>query len=495
MALRSAYDYYPFGMLMPGRYVSDTSQHCVTVTRPTWVWKEVTVAYWDVYAWEWPSLELVGEATAKVDGDAVEINAPNASDAVGYTFPVTPNVQQTLTLDIERINLNDKAYVEVLEQQGKEWVTLAETPVEVSSGGLEIPFKPSGSQIRVVWHGRILVWVRRDCISKLEWVEEDQLVTICDGDKDKYRFGFNGQEKVNEWAGTGNYLDFGARGLDTRTGRWIAKDPLAVKYPFESPYSLSLNSPICAKDPDGKVVIFINGQHLGEGGKSDYWRVYKNVTLGIRGEKDGFGQWHDSYVSAKREVYAFDKAVMNRIGDHKAIYRDGSSGGFKNTLLTWNNMDVKYREASGVVQGMKDAKGIISDLQRNKDGKITESIKIISHSMGGAYAKGYAFAILNYAKENNIKGVKIEYEVDFAPFQPNMQKAVNGVRTIQVDHKYDKVVNNVIGIGGSHEAKEKGVENEDYHLNTTDKEKGHSIYDYSDEINSTVPKSNNNPQK
>ena len=239
---------------MPGRYVSDTSQHCVTVTRPTWVWKEVTVACWDVYVWEWPSLELVGEATARVDGDAVEINAPNASDAVGYTFPVTPNVQQTLTLDIERMNLNDKASVEVMEQRGKEWVTLAETPVEVSSGGLEIPFKPSGNYIKVVWHGRILVWVRKDCISKLEWVEEDQLVTICDGDKDKYRFGFNGQEKVNEWSGVGNYVDFGARGYDSRIGRWLSVDKLAYKHPSLSPFGYCVGNPIKFQDPDGNDV-------------------------------------------------------------------------------------------------------------------------------------------------------------------------------------------------------------------------------------------------
>ena len=42
----------------------------------------------------------------------------------------------------------------------------------------------------------------------------------------------------------------------------------------------------------------------------------------------------------------------------------------------------------------------------------------------GAYAKGYVKALLQYAKANNINGVKIAFEADFAPFQPDNQEAV-----------------------------------------------------------------------
>lgn len=88
---------------------------------------------------------------------------------------------------------------------------------------------------------------------------------------------------------------------------------------------------------------------------------------------------------------------------------------------------------------------------------------------------------------------RIEFEVDFAPFQPNMQAAIHGVRTIQGSHKYDKVVNNDLEIGGSEETKEKGVQDVDYHLNTTDEKKGHSLGTFVDEINNTVPTLNSNP--
>ena len=36
---------------------------------------------------------------------------------------------------------------------------------------------------------------------------------------DPYRFGFNGQMKVNEIARVGNYLDFTFRGYDSSTRR------------------------------------------------------------------------------------------------------------------------------------------------------------------------------------------------------------------------------------------------------------------------------------
>jgi hypothetical protein len=44
-ALPAVYDYYPFGMLMPDRYTSDTSSECVTVSQTKWVTTWVTHCY------------------------------------------------------------------------------------------------------------------------------------------------------------------------------------------------------------------------------------------------------------------------------------------------------------------------------------------------------------------------------------------------------------------------------------------------------------------
>ena len=56
-----------------------------------------------------------------------------------------------------------------------------------------------------------------------------------------YRYGFQGQEKDDEIKGEGNNYDFGARIYDPRIGRFFAVDPMAPKYPRNSPYAFSEN--------------------------------------------------------------------------------------------------------------------------------------------------------------------------------------------------------------------------------------------------------------
>lgn len=78
------------------------------------------------------------------------------------------------------------------------------------------------------------------------------LVPNRHGSSSSYRYGFNGKEKDDEIKGEGNSYDFGARMLDPRVGRWFARDPLSQKYPYDSPYMFSGNSPISMMDPDGE---------------------------------------------------------------------------------------------------------------------------------------------------------------------------------------------------------------------------------------------------
>jgi hypothetical protein len=76
-------------------------------------------------------------------------------------------------------------------------------------------------------------------------------------------------EKDDELKGEGNSYDFGARMLDSRIGRWFAMDYLTDKYPYDSPYMVSGNSPISIIDPDGerkrKITHVIT---MGEDGKT-----------------------------------------------------------------------------------------------------------------------------------------------------------------------------------------------------------------------------------
>jgi RHS repeat-associated protein len=81
-----------------------------------------------------------------------------------------------------------------------------------------------------------------------------------------YRYGFNGKEKDNEINGNGSSIDFGARMLDTRLGRWLSVDPYQGKYSMLSSFCYSANSPIFLKDPDGRdIIVAFTGGPTGGG--------------------------------------------------------------------------------------------------------------------------------------------------------------------------------------------------------------------------------------
>jgi RHS repeat-associated protein len=73
--------------------------------------------------------------------------------------------------------------------------------------------------------------------------------------RDAYRYGFNGKEKLDVVSGEGNEYDFGARMYNPRIGRWLSLDPLQKTYPSLSPYNFVANNPIIFKDEDGKVIV------------------------------------------------------------------------------------------------------------------------------------------------------------------------------------------------------------------------------------------------
>ena len=67
-----------------------------------------------------------------------------------------------------------------------------------------------------------------------------------------YSYAFNGMEKDDEHT-QGKY-DFGARIYDSRLGRWLAIDPLSMKYTSLNPYNFVANSPLLYVDKDGKEI-------------------------------------------------------------------------------------------------------------------------------------------------------------------------------------------------------------------------------------------------
>jgi len=265
---------------------------------------------------------------------------------------------------------------------------------------------------------------------------------------DSYRYGFNGMEKEDDIS-EGDY-DFGARIYNSKLCRWLSVDPKVALYPETSPYAYALNSPMQAIDPDGEIVIFINGNHYGDGGKAEYWRQYETRKRTVYYQSGGkydfsFGlfnsySYEESYTV---ETSAFDKEVMNQFQDFKAKYYDGGIGG--NAPFNTNEPTQSFeRYISGYKQAQIDAADIIAGLERDESGNITETIKIVTHSLGNSYSKGYIRSFLAYLAINNIEGVKIEIEVNFAPFDPlgSMGAANPAVPTYQASHSDDDLAGN-----------------------------------------------------
>ena len=70
-------------------------------------------------------------------------------------------------------------------------------------------------------------------------------------------YKYNGKELQTEE--DLDWYDYGVRKHMPELGRWASIDALAEKYETASPFAYVLNNPINAVDPDGQLVIYVNG--------------------------------------------------------------------------------------------------------------------------------------------------------------------------------------------------------------------------------------------
>ncbi|HTM65468.1 MAG TPA: RHS repeat-associated core domain-containing protein [Flavipsychrobacter sp.] len=313
--ISTAQDYYPFGMLMPGRYISDTDKHCVTINSTVLVSTPITasaagldaagVAYtyegeptpppvWQLpiaddfehevlYLFHYIPAEEHPEGWVlhtNAEGGSVTYTVDLSSEPSGITsyFQLHPDTSQSEQQFGFGMELNEECQVEMRVRQyynsneGEyyepiKWTTIRTggdqnfvLPVDknaVKAGGktiLELKYSSSNGDN---FAQNIQVSVLTPWMHYYQIVPETRVVTICD-EKDNYRFGFNGKEKDNEPKGIGNSLDFGARIYDSRLGRWLSIDPQVEDMPWQSPYQFASNSPIYKLDPDGNWDVEIH---------------------------------------------------------------------------------------------------------------------------------------------------------------------------------------------------------------------------------------------
>ncbi len=97
-------------------------------------------------------------------------------------------------------------------------------------------------------------------------VLEDVVTSVCN--EDRYHYGYNGQMKVNEWAGLGNHTSALFWEYDARIGRRLNRDPIAKAW--ASDFSTFSNNPLIYADPNGNTDYFnIKGGNIGTDGISN----------------------------------------------------------------------------------------------------------------------------------------------------------------------------------------------------------------------------------
>lgn len=315
-----AHDYYPFGMLMPGRYIADTAQRCVTVNTTVLVPKyqkiyiELTAAPATqhtgggngtftpthklpkkaVQAQEHPHVYHYREASTHPNGTVITgamVNGnrvynislseeeSNAVSAFVHIHADTTVEAQDVGFDLDLpqdviAEVRVRQYVDTSEEyvEALTWSTISQSsavsltvPINkayVKAGGptlVEMRFSKVGNV--PMDPGTFTEW-KNYWVKLTHYEPQTRVVQICE-EKDNYRFGFNGQEKDNEAKGIGNSLNFKYRMHDSRIGRFMSIDPLTSKYPYYSSYQFAGNTPIWARELEGLEPIVNSGEIIG----------------------------------------------------------------------------------------------------------------------------------------------------------------------------------------------------------------------------------------
>ncbi|GAA0876013.1 hypothetical protein GCM10009118_24230 [Wandonia haliotis] len=210
-----------------------------------------------------------------------------------------------------------------------------------------------------------LAYYKPDVVSYSDYMPFGMQIAERNGSTGDYRYGFQGQEKDDEIKGEGNSVNYKYRMHDPRIGRFFAIDPLADKYPYNSPYAFSENRVIDGLELEGLEVFVING------------------TLGSSSLANPDNNGYSAQI-VKTNVGGGDKTIAEVFGNSKV---------FKHTWLGANNTQARISEADCLFE----------TITANRiEG---EAITIVGHSHGGNVAILAAEKVYQYY---NTQGIEVE---------------------------------------------------------------------------------------
>jgi len=225
-----------------------------------------------------------------------------------------------------------------------------------------------------------------------------------------------------------------ARNYDPTLGRMNQIDPMAHVYSGISPYAYALNTPMNAIDPDGRLVIFVNGFPLQGFIGRQYWNNIGNSFFADQIMKS-FPKESPMYFDGSRAV--------THAGGTREIWM-GNSKERKQALSDNNDLYGINSYKNRIEAGRIDGRDYASLIAQKIDSKNGETLKVITHSMGSAYARGLLESLISWMKNNPDKAFQIDFILDIAPYQGGKLDNINGIMGFQASGYRDIIANGKI---------------------------------------------------
>jgi RHS repeat-associated protein len=272
------------------------------------------------------------------------------------------------------------------------------------------------------------------------------------------QFKYNGKEEQTEF--DLGWMDYGARMYDPQIGRWNHVDALANLYEGVSPYVYALNDPINAIDPDGNLVVFVNGLMLNQWMSQDNRRTANSFTDG-RGAHIAANPNYRPYPPARNPTTGSPSYLGESFdywGNIDDVFQDGY-----NSLYVSATADNSSQAVDRFAEGEAAANSLIAQLD-NAPLAEGETIKIVGHSQGAAFAAGMASVLSKHEKYSS----RLEAVYYLAPHQPESFDHPSDVEGHQFSRKSDMVSSAwwsplMLLNGGSDYSKINGISNDNFH--------------------------------